>query len=142
MREDALAFVRRQIDNEKSKTRGKWSPPVDHSRLVEIFLWEKNTDAAWNEAIRGGCSDHFWLKLAAVREKDHPADSVPVYQRMVEPIILRMKNDAYEEATRMVKHIGELMFGLGKQAEFTSYLADVKLRHKPKRNLMKLLAGV
>ena len=141
-RDDALAFVRKQIDNEKSKTRGKWAPPVDHSRIVEIFLWEKNTDAAWDEAIRGGCSDHFWLKLAAVREKDHPADAVPVYKQMVEPIILRMKNDAYEEATRMVKHIGELMRGLGKQAEFSAYLADVKLRHKPKRNLMKLLAGV
>jgi len=141
-REDALAFVRKQIDNEKSKTRGKWAPPVDHSRMVEIFLWEKNTDAAWDEAIRGGCNDHFWLKLAVAREMDHPADAVPVYQRMVEPIILRMKNNAYEEATRMVKHIGELMRGLGKQAEFTAYLADVKLRHKPKRNLMKLLAGM
>jgi len=141
-REEALAFVRKQIGNEKSKARGKWAPPVDHSSLVEIFLWEKNIDAAWEEANRGGCSDHFWLKLAAVREKDHPADAVPVYQRMVEPIILRMKNDAYEEATRMVKHIGELMRGLGKQAEFAAYLADVKLRHKPKRNLMKLLAGM
>ena len=141
-RDEALAFVRRQIDNVKSKTRGKWAPPVDHSSLVEIFLWEKNTDAAWDEAKRGGCSDHFWLKLAAVREIDHPADAVPVYQRMVEPIISRMKNDAYDEATRMVKHIGELMRGMGKQAEFTAYLADVKLRHKPKRNLMKLLAGV
>jgi len=141
-REEALAFVRKQIDNEKSKTRGKWAPPVDHSRLVEIFLWEKNTDAAWDEAKRGGCSDHFWLKLAVEREKKHPADAVPVYQRMVEPIISRMKNDAYEEATRMVKHIGELMCDLGKQAEFAAYLADVKLRHKPKRNLMKLLAGM
>ena len=69
-------------------------------------------------------------------------DAVPVPKRMVEPIILRMKNDAYEEATRMVKHIGELMCGLGRHAEFAAYLADVKLRHKPKRNLMKLLAGV
>jgi uncharacterized Zn finger protein len=77
-----------------------------------------------------------------VREKDHPSDAVPVYQRMVELIIARMKNDAYEEATRMVKHIGELMRDLGKQAEFAAYLAGVKLRHKPKRNLMKLLAGV
>lgn len=141
-REEALAFVRKQIDKEKSNTRGKWAPTVDHSSLVEIFLWEKNTDTAWDEASRGGCSDHFWLKLAAVREKDHPADAVPVYKRMVEPIILRMKNDAYEEATRMVKHIGELMRGLGRHAEFAAYLADVKLRHKPKRNLMKLLAGV
>jgi len=141
-RDDALAFVRKQIDKEKSNTRGKWAPPVDHSSLVEIFLWEKNTDTAWDEARRGGCSDHFWLKLAAVREKDHPADAVPVYQRMVEPIILRMKNDAYEEATQMVKHIGELMRGLGRHAEFAAYLADVKSRNKPKRNLMKLLAGV
>ena len=141
-RDEALAFVRRQIDNEKSKTRGKWAPPVDHSSLVEIFLWEKNTDVAWDEAKRGGCSDHYWLKLAAAREKDHPADAVPVYQRMVEPIISRMNNDAYDEATRMVEHIGELMRGLGKQAEFSAYLADVKLRHKPKRNLMKLLAGL
>jgi len=109
---------------------------------VEIFLWEKDIDADWDEANRGSCSDHFWLKLAVAREKEHPSDAVPVYQRMVEPIIARMKNDAYEEATRMVKHIGELMRGLGKQAEFTSYLADLKLRHKPKRNLMKLLAGV
>ncbi len=34
------------------------------------------------------------------------------------------------------------MRGLGKQAEFTAYLVNVKLRHKPKRNLMKLLAGM
>jgi hypothetical protein len=45
-RDEALAIVRRQIDNEKSKTLGKWAPPVDHSCLVEIFLWEKNTDTA------------------------------------------------------------------------------------------------
>jgi len=42
----------------------------------------------------------------------------------------------------MVGHIGELMLGLGKQTEFAAYLAAVKSRHKPKRNLMKLLAGM
>jgi uncharacterized Zn finger protein len=80
--------------------------------------------------------------LAADREKEHPADAVPVYQRQVEPIFARMNNDAYEEATRMVKHIRDLMGNMNGQAEFASYLADVKQRHKPKRNLMKLLAGV
>jgi uncharacterized Zn finger protein len=141
-RNEALALVRKEIDAEKAKSRGKWAPPLDHSRLVEIFLWEKDFDTAWDEATRGGCRDSFWLKLAAAREKDHPADAVPVYQRMVEPIISRMKNDAYEEATRMVEHIRELMRGMGQQAGFTAYLADLKLRHKPKRNLMKLLAVV
>lgn len=117
-------------------------PTVDHTRLVEIFLWEKDAVSAWNEAKQGGCSDRFWLKLAAAREREHPADAVPVYQRMVEQIILRMKNDAYDEATRMVRHIRGLMHTMGRQPEFAAYLADLKLRHKPKRNLMKLLAEV
>jgi uncharacterized Zn finger protein len=141
-RDEALALLRKQIDNEKNIIRGKWAPPVDHSRLVEIFLWVKKVETAWNEAKQGGCNDHFWLKLAAAREKEHPADVVPVYQRMVEPIISRMKNDAYEEATKMVKHIHDLMHAMGKHSEFAAYLTDLKLRHKPKRNLMKLLEGV
>lgn len=99
-------------------------------------------ETAWDEAQQGGCSDHFWLKLAAAREKEHPADAVPVYQRLVEPIISRMKNDAYEEATRMVQHIRDLMHGMEQQSEFTAYLTNLKLRHKPKRNLMKLLEKV
>jgi hypothetical protein len=51
----------------------------------------------------------------------------------------RMKNDAYEEATRMILHIRELMHGMEQKAEFAAYLAQVRLRYKPKRNLMKLL---
>ncbi|MFA7061500.1 MAG: DUF6880 family protein [Pedobacter sp.] len=141
-RDEALVFLRKKIQHDKADRRERWGSAADHSRLVEIFLWEKDTEAAWNEAKLGGCNDHLWLKLATVREKDYPLDTVPVYQRMVEPIISRMKNDAYEEATRMVKHISDLMNGIGQQAEFAAYLADLKLRHKLKRNLMKLLAGV
>lgn len=141
-RDEALNLLHRQIDSEKNKIRGKWAPPVDHSRLVEIFLWENDVETAWKEARQGGCSDHFWLKLATAREKEHPADAVPVYQRLVEPIISRMKNDAYEEATRMVKHIRDLMHEMGQQSEFAAYLTNLKLRHKPKRNLMKLLEVV
>ena len=39
----------------------------------------------------------------------------------------------------MVGKIHELMGRLGKPEEFQSYLANLRLRHKPKRNLMKLL---
>lgn len=141
-RDEALVLLRKQIQQEKANRRGMWGAQANHSRLVEIFLWEKDMEAAWNEAQLGGCHDQLWLKLAAAREKEHPADAVPVYQRMVEPIIARMKNDAYEEATRMVQHIRDLMDEMGQQDAFADYLADLKLRHKPKRNLMKLLAVV
>jgi uncharacterized Zn finger protein len=139
VRDEALAFVRAAI---KSRRHNSLVNLTDHSRLVEIYLWENDAEAAWQEAKSGGCNDQLWLKLAAAREKEHPTDAVPVYQRLVEPIIARMNNSAYEEATRMVKHIRDLMGNMNRQAEFASYLADVKQRHKPKRNLMKLLAGV
>lgn len=89
--------------------------------------------------LAGGCRDGLWRELARVREKSHPADAVGVYQRLVEPVIERKKNDAYEEAAGMIGKIQELMNMQGKAKEFVVYLADVRLRHKPKRNLMKLL---
>ena len=143
VRDEALACLRKDMDRAKNNSNAKyWYYKPDHSRLVEIFLWEKDEEAAWNEALTGGCRDSLWLDMAKKREKDHPADAVPVYQRLVEPIIARMKNDAYDEATRMILHIRELMHGMGQKAEFAAYLAQVRLRHKPKRNLMKLLDKV
>jgi tetratricopeptide (TPR) repeat protein len=139
-REEALAWLRKEIEKEKSNPHTRyWQHKPDHTRLVEIFLWEKDGEAAWKEARAGGCRDSLWLELARQREKERPAEVVPVYQRLVEPIIAQMKNDAYEEATQMIRHIRELMHGLGQKAEFAAYLAQVRLRHKPKRNLMKLL---
>jgi uncharacterized Zn finger protein len=143
IREEALSLLRKDIEKEKNSSKtGYWHRKPDHSRLVEIFLWEKDTEAAWNEARSGGCRDSLWLEMAKLREKDHPGDAVPVYQRLVEPIIAQMKNPAYEEATKMIRHIRELMHGMGQKAEFAAYFAQVRLRHKPKRNLMKLLDGL
>lgn len=141
-RDEALVFLRTKIQSNKSNRRDIFGTMSYHSPLVEIFLWEGDLDAAWSEANRNVCSDQLWRKLAAAREIEHPSDAVPVYQRLVESIISQKNNDAYDEATRMVTHIRELLQGMGQQAEFAAYLAELKLRHKPKRNLMKLLAGV
>ena len=140
VRAEALLYLRKDIEKEKNNPKARyWHMKPDHSRLVEIFIWEKEVENAWNEAKAGGCRDSLWLELAKLREKEHPADALPVYQRLVEPIIAQMKNPAYEEATRMIRHIRELLHGMGQKAEFATYLAQVRLRHKPKRNLMKLL---
>ena len=57
----ALEFVRAEIEGEKKQIAQKrqawgWTPhPPDHSLLVQIFLWEKDVEAAWREAQAGGC---------------------------------------------------------------------------------------
>ena len=139
-RQEALALVRKEVDKGKKNAGARyWHHKPDCSLLVEIFLWEKDAQAAWSEAQTGGCRDSLWLKLAQLREKEHPADAVEVYQRLVEPVIERKKNDAYEEAVGMIGKVRELLEKQGKAKDFAAYLADLCLRHKPKRNLMKLL---
>jgi uncharacterized Zn finger protein len=119
--------------------RSRWAKPADHSTLVEVFLWEDDVEAAWAEAQAGGCSDGLWMRLAAAREADHPADVLPIYQNHVERTIQVKKNDAYAEAVEWMHKIQDLLDRLGRRHEFPAYAAEVRARHKPKRNLIKLL---
>jgi uncharacterized Zn finger protein len=87
----------------------QWAGRSDPSVLVEVFLWEGDAEAAWAEAIAGRCSEGLWMQLAASREGDHPADAVPGYRKEVERLIDERDNWSYEEAVRLMRHIGELM---------------------------------
>jgi uncharacterized Zn finger protein len=141
-REKALENLREQIAKAKrdnQKDRWAWYRKADHSELVRIFLWEKDAEAAWREAREGGCSNDLWLVLAAKRDKDHPEDALPIYQRQIDPTLDRKNNEAYVEAIGLLRKVCELMVRLGRESEFTSYLGKVRGTHKPKRNFIKLL---
>jgi uncharacterized Zn finger protein len=143
-REKALDFIRQTIQQKQQKGHRKewWWYPLDNSLLVRIFLWEKDWDTAWKEAKVGGCSNELWLELAHKREKEHPADALEIYQKQVEPLIAHMNNESYKDAVEFIKQVQQLMKQLGRNEEFTSYLAELRIRHKPKRNLMKLLEKI
>jgi uncharacterized Zn finger protein len=141
-REKALEYVREHIARAKSesqKDQWAWYRKADHSELVRIFLWEKDIEAAWREAQEGGCSNDLWLELAANRDKDHPEDALPIYQRQIDPTLNRKNNDAYAETIRLLRKVRELMVRLERKDEFTNFLAKVRASNKPKRNFMKLL---
>ncbi len=96
-REKALEFLRRgdrAKEQEAKRKRIRWFAP-DRSTLVEIFLWENDTDQAWLEAQEGGCHESLWLKLAAAREDSHPEDAISVYKTFVDPAVRRMNNPSY-----------------------------------------------
>lgn len=107
--------------------------------LVEILLHEGNSDAALAEARTHGCTEHLWMKLAAVREATHPADAIEIYQARLDPILARANNHAYDEATALARHIGGLMKRAAKETEFDAWLQALRARHKAKRNFMKRL---
>ncbi|MGH9838909.1 MAG: tetratricopeptide repeat protein [Blastocatellia bacterium] len=94
-REQALAFVRGKLTKAQPTSRGSWWGRAGHSELVKIFLWDKDSEAAWREAQEGGCSEDLWVQLAALREKGHPEEALEIYQRQIEPLVNQKNNQAW-----------------------------------------------
>jgi tetratricopeptide (TPR) repeat protein len=137
-REKALDSIRVYIAAAKGKQEYWWNR-MDHSLLVEIFLWEGDEEQAWKEAECGGCSEALWLKLCARREKENPAQVYPIYMRLAEQAAMRKKNDAYREAVKRIKKAKALAKRCEQSGVFDTMLAKIRMQHKPKRNLMKYL---
>jgi len=140
-REKALAHIRSRLQKGKPRpgTPDYWGRRSDRSLLVEIFLWEKDAEAAWQEATSGGCSEELWMRLARAREKERPADAVPIHQRQIDHLADRRNNNAYREAASLIRKIRTLMGRMGQEKQFADYLAAVRQNHKPKRNFMAML---
>ena len=117
----------------------RWGRHMDRSEVVKTLLWEGDDEAAWQEAVAGGCNDVLWMELAARREAGHPEDVLPIYQRQIERLIDVKKNHTYADAVALMHRVKKLLDRLGRGSEFAAYLAAVRAAHKPKRNLMKLL---
>lgn len=130
-RQKALVLIREPIQPGR--------PATDHSTLVSIFLWEKDVDSAWDEAIQGNCTQDIWLELAALREEDHPEDAIHIYQAQIDPTLDGKSNQDYEEAVAFVQKIHKVMSRLGQTIEFTQYLETLRASHKRFRNFIKLL---
>ena len=102
-REKALLRIREEVAAAKrAAEKHRWSLArrADHSKLVRVFLWEKKVEAAWSEAMSGGCSNDLWLELAAKRERNHPEDALEVYKRQIEHTVGRTSTEAYRDAIR------------------------------------------
>lgn len=140
-RERALALLRAEAQKltDAEERRSRWAPALDHSTLVQVFLWEEDVESAWGEAKAGGCSPALWLELARLREKDHPDEVIPIYQDEVERTIGEKNNRAYADAVALMWKVRKLMQRASMDEEFPKYVQQVKEAHKPKRNLMKLL---
>jgi len=110
----------------------------ESSELVRVLLWENDAEAAWAQDNTGGCSTSLWMQLAALREKEHPADTIPIYQDEVEREIAGKTNRDYETAVATMRKVRALMGKVGRGDEFPGYAAHVRALHKAKRNLMKL----
>lgn len=107
--------------------------------LVHVLLHESDLEAAWAAAQEFGCSEDLWLDLARRRERAHPEDALPIYQRAVKSALQTGSGWGYQRAVEHLQRIRDLMKRTGQSREFAAYLASVRQEHKRKRNFMKLL---
>lgn len=141
----ALDLLRSRIGRKQSPTKGRatrWpTPGPDSSTLVEVLLYDGDIEQAWVAAQAAGCRRELWQQLAALREKEHPLDAIPIWQEEIERQIDAKNNQAYAAAVDLIVRVGRLMKAAGREADLPPYTATLRLKHKPKRNLMKLFDG-
>ena len=142
-REKALQLVRKNIAGQKAIPGGNrsysWAPQQDHSLLVEIFLSEKDAEAAWIEAQQGGCRESLWLQLAGTREQEHPEDAIAIYRRQIGPALERKSKQSYLNAVGYLEKIRKLMVRMGREAEFNKELLAIKSEWKRLRNFIQCI---
>lgn len=144
-RQKALEYIKAAIAGKETDRRQAddyWGFKPHNSTLVEIFLWEKDIEAAWYEAQKGGCSDWLWMQLAKLQEKNHPEKAVEVYKKQVNPIVEQTNSSSYREAVTLIRKIHRLMKKIGSEKRFDEYKSSLMTKYKPKRNFVTMLKRV
>lgn len=141
-RQRALALVDALGERQVGRPGWQPAPAIGRSLRIEIALWEEDLDSAWVAANAGACSQHLLIRLAERLARSRPDDAVALYRRVVPPIIEQTGNRAYEEAARLIRKIGGLMKKQKQAGQFREYVAELRVRYKPKRNFIKLLDGI
>jgi uncharacterized Zn finger protein len=144
-RAQALAYIRRALAEAAEKRRTERSARMgeawwkqDASLLVEILLYEKKHEEAWQAAQAGGCRNDDWLELARVRENKYPEDAAALYLRLGEHAIVHARGNRYEGGVKLLEKAAALLHGAGKSEEFEQRFEVIRGKYKAKRNLMKL----
>jgi uncharacterized Zn finger protein len=144
-REKALSHLRDAISREfaeRSRSRYARQSAPDQSRMVEILLWEKRTEAAWQAAGSGVCREDLWLALADQRAGDHPADSLAIYGRQLMQCVAQTSNRGYAQAIALLEKIRPLHIATHGQQGFDRYVVELRAATKAKRNFIKLLGAM
>ncbi|MFD3683871.1 SWIM zinc finger domain-containing protein [Nocardiopsis sp. NPDC058631] len=134
VRDQALAVLRRSA----ARRRSRHFP----CSLVEVLLWEGSGDQAWEAATEHGCDDGQWLRIAALREDDHPGDALGVYVPQVARMVTRADTALYPRAAELARRVHGLYGRLGRPQDAAEFAAGLRREHKRKRRFLAELDRV
>lgn len=139
VRDRALAWVRAEVGKPTGRSGMRWWAPTE--LLIRLAMAEGLLADAWMVVKGHGCNEALVEELAEASEHSHPAEALKVYADRVERMVGLGGQNNYENARHMVGRIRLLREGLGETTQHAAYLDDLRIRHKAKRNFMKLLTA-
>src|SRR5216684_671700 len=139
IRDRALAWLRAQVEKPTGQSAMRLSSPAE--LFVRMAMAEGLLTEAWMVVNDHGCNEYLLEQLAEASEQSHPAEALKVYADRVERRVRLGGQVNYEHACEIVGRMRVLREGLGETAQHAAYLDDLRIRHKAKRNFMKLLTA-
>jgi len=142
--EDRVSWSARCIDRLRGDSSNQTIAPQrlqarPSDALVDVLMFEGETDGAWAVAQQHGCDARKLMALARARESDHPSDAIDVYEPEVFSLIDQKKNQSYKNAVDLMARIERLATAAETPDRFHAVLTRARTEHRAKRNLKKLL---
>jgi tetratricopeptide (TPR) repeat protein len=113
----------------------------DRSEVVRAQLEEGELEAAWADAVAGGCELRLWRQLADARRERHPDESIGVYRRLLDQILEQADVRAYHEAVALLREIQKTLRDHAREDEFADDVGRIREAHRRRPKLLSLLAA-
>jgi len=130
-RDRAIASLRVRLPQALARTA--WSNPAD--LLIRVLTAETMFEEAWDMVRAHKGSDSVVMALAETSGPRHPKEALAVYTATIDKLVSTGGNGNYEEAHRLIIKMGHLRA----RQEQVSYVAELMVRFKARRNFIKLL---
>ncbi len=115
---------------------------ADVRAFVDALLGDNEIELAWSTATTAphdALGSDLWLRLAESREADHPADALPVYQRLADDQLQRADRRAYRSAAWILKRAQAAAHAADMHNAFADYLARLRDQHRRRPTLIAIL---
>jgi hypothetical protein len=110
--------------------------------LIDALLGDGDDELAWQTAtspLGPDLGDHAWLKLAETRQKTHPADTLPIYWRIINTILETADRRAYASAIQLLKRARDAASAADQSTAFDARVLALREQHRRRPSLISML---
>ena len=115
---------------------------ADVRAFVDALLGDGEAELAWSTATaapRDALGSDLWLRLAESHERDHPADTLPVYERLADEQLEHADRRAYRSAAWILKRAQAAARAADMHDDFGEHLARLRDQHRRRPTLIAIL---